>query len=208
MKPATPQQYTGVQSNTRHSITTSTDEQAEQLFNKARKNLFNVNNWEELSGSMSATFRLIDKAGNKVVRTPRIGDYFKIDIPAPDNKSGRGHDWVQIEKIEDNLQNPQQSHTAITVRPTNAPDGEENACHHFFTNEATSTFSVERNKTTITAAVYGRNEKPNTDTPRLFDKIRNAVIGFLAMLGFNKPQWSSLVKGILEKDTDAITFQK
>lgn len=208
MKPATPQQRTGAQSNTTHSITTATDEQAEQLFNKARKNLLSINNWEELSGPLSACFRLIDKDGNKVLRTPQVGDYFKIDLPAPDNKSGRGHDWVQVENVEDNLQNPQQSHTAIRVRPAPAPNGEEDACHHFFTNDATSTFSVERNKTTITAAVYGRNEKPNTGTGSFFNRIRNVVIGFFAMLGFNKPQWSSLVKGILEKDADAITFQK
>ena len=208
MKPATPKQVTGAKSDTTHSITTSTNEQAAHLFNKARKNLLNINTWEELTGKHSASFQLINKEGEPARRSPQAGDYFKINIPAPDNESGGGYDWVQVEAVEENLQNPEQSYTAIQVRPAAAPTGEKDACHHFFTNDATSTFSVERCKTTITAAVYGRNEKPNTDAKGFFNRVRNAVIGFFAMLGLNKPQWGSLVKGILEKDADAITFQK
>jgi hypothetical protein len=209
MKQMIPQQHTGAASETVCIITAQNEEDAKTLFTKARKNLLNVNNWEELAGGLSASFQLVDEKGHTALRTPQIGDYFKISIPAPGNESGKGHDWVKVEDMEDITQDEHQAFTAVRVRPTKAPAGQPCAdSHHFFTQDATSTFYVKRDGKTVSAAVLGRNEKPNTKPTGLLNKVRNLVVGCLAAVGFNKPQWRALAKGILEKDVDAITFRQ
>ena len=50
----------------------------------------------------------------------------------------------------------------------------------------------------MTAAVHGRNEKPNTDIEKTSDKIRNALIGSAATQGIAKIQWQKLVNGLLD----------
>jgi hypothetical protein len=47
--------------------------------------------------------------------------------------------------------------------------------------------------------VYGRNEKPNLNTKAVIDKLRNAIVGVTAIAGLNKPQWKSLVMGLLSE---------
>jgi hypothetical protein len=46
-------------------------------------------------------------------------------------------------------------------------------------------------------AVYGRNEKPNLDTEKLADKLRNAAVAAGAITAFSKLQWKSLVNGLV-----------
>ena len=200
MNKALPQQHTGAQSDTTHTITARTEEQAGQLFQKACKNLLDVNNWKQLAGTLSASFELIDKQGKKVYRAAQEGDYFKINLPAPGNESGHGYDWVQVEKIDKQLAETGSQHIIMQVRPAQHPTEQQPESSHFFTSDATSSFCVERKGRSVTAAVHGRNEKPNTHTGGWLNKFRNAIIGFLAMLGMNKPQWKALVKGILEKE--------
>jgi hypothetical protein len=50
--------------------------------------------------------------------------------------------------------------------------------------------------------VIGKNEKVNEQSQGWLDTMRNTLIAFAAMLGLNKPQWKSLVKGIL-RDSSA-----
>lgn len=203
-----PQQHTGAQSDTFHALTTRTEAEATQLFEKACRNLLNVNKWQQLAGSLSASFELTDEHGKKVYRAAQKGDYFRINLPAPGNESGHGYDWVQVEKIEKKLTEGHEQAVIMQVRPAQHPAENHPESSHFFTSDATSSFCVERKNNTVSAAVHGRNEKPNTHSGSWLNKIRNAVIGFLAMLGMNKPQWKALVKGILEKDAETANFPK
>ena len=59
---------------------------------------------------------------------------------------------------------------------------------------------VKRENSKVTAAVYGRNEKPNTDVETAGDKARNAAIATGAITGFSKLQWKSLVNGLVKKE--------
>jgi len=52
---------------------------------------------------------------------------------------------------------------------------------HFFSDKSTSNFAVIRDKKLVSAAVFGRNEVPNTENT-------------------SDSQWKSLVKGILNKE--------
>ncbi|HEY0743708.1 MAG TPA: hypothetical protein VGD40_19715 [Chryseosolibacter sp.] len=198
-KPTVPPQQEGTKKDIDHSITAADENDARKLFMIARNHLVNVNHWKEFSGPASATFRLTDPSGKELDRTVEKGDLFKIDLPAPGPTEGKGYDWVKVEAVEESG-NPNGDHEsiAIRVRPTPSPltPGEDTA--HFFKDSATSSFVLEREGKKVTAAVYGRNEVPNTETHSVIDKVRNAIVGSTAILGFSNVQWKSLVKGLIE----------
>jgi hypothetical protein len=198
-----PPQHEGGKKDIVHTVKAIDDDSARKLFVIARNRLYDVNRWYELCGLASATFTLTDESGNKLHRTVEKGDYFKINLPAPGTTEGSGFDWVYVEEIEDKSDStgPYES-AAIRVRPTENPKSSGENVAHFFKDEATSTFVVERKGVEVTAAVFGRNEKPNTTTDNVVDKVRNAVVGLTALLGFSNVQWNSLVKGLIEQESE------
>lgn len=193
-----PENNTGASSDTSHEVIAPNPASAQAIFDSAKQKLLDVNNWHKYCGKTSAVFQLTDERGNKVYRAAQLGDHFKIDIPGPGSATGEGNDWVQIEAIEHTV-NDDAEVLAMRVRPTDNPQNSKKDVAHFFTDEASSTFSVSKQGNKIVAAVNGRNEKPNVKADNLLDKVRNAVIATTAILGLNKPQWKSLVKGLLKK---------
>lgn len=200
-KPTVPPQEEGTKKDIDHTVATADENDAKKLFMIARNRLMDVNHWHEFSGPASATFRLTDPHGKELKRTVEKGDLFKIDLPAPGPTEGKGFDWVKVETIEEQGNpNGGKESIAIRVRPTPSPltPGEETA--HFFQEIATSSFVLERDGNKVTAAVYGRNEVPNTETHNIIDKVRNAIVGSTAILGFSNVQWKSLIKGLMETE--------
>jgi hypothetical protein len=198
-KPTVPDQEEGTKKDIDHSVTAVDENDARKLFMIARNRLVNVNHWKEFSGPASANFRLTDAAGKELDRTVEQGDLFKIDLPAPGPAEGKGYDWVKVEAVEETGNpNGNKESIAIRVRPTQSPLTPGNDTAHFFSEKATSSFVVERNGTEVTAGVFGRNEVPNTDTNNIIDKVRNAIVGSTAILGFSNVQWKSLLKGLIE----------
>jgi hypothetical protein len=189
-----PEQKTGAQTNTESEIEFATTEEATAFFNKVKDRLLHVNGWQQLAGSPSASFQLMDAEGKEVDRAARKGDYFKIDIPGPENGSGAGYDWVRIEEVGET-----ENELTLLVRPCPNPFENNEEISHFFSPEATSSFKVSREKNTVAAGVYGRNEKPNTDTEKTIDKIRNATVAAGAISGFSKLQWKRLTDGLVRK---------
>ncbi|MBF2055434.1 MAG: hypothetical protein IGS03_18450 [Candidatus Sericytochromatia bacterium] len=124
-----------------------------------RATLLDVNNWGK-SGMMSADFQLVDGQGNEINnRPPRVGDFIQIALPG---SSMIGNDYVQIESIIDN-----DDMTSITVRPSRDPGSSSTATDHFFTSDATNTFTLRRTTSTdgeplSVMQVNGRNEVPNS----------------------------------------------
>jgi hypothetical protein len=198
-KPTVPEQHEGTKKDINHSVKAADENDARKLFMIARNRLMDVNRWKEFSGAASATFRLTDQQGNELNRTLEKGDLFKIDLPAPGPAEGKGYDWVKVEAIEE-IGNPngEKESIAIRVRPTPSPLTEGNETAHFFDGKATSSFIIERNGSEVSAAVYGRNEVPNTETNNIIDKVRNAIVGSTAILGFSNVQWKSLIRGLIE----------
>ena len=193
-----PLQQEGTKKDIEHIVTTQDINDARKLFDIARNRLVDINHWDQLCGQPSATFRLTDQEGNEINRTAEKGDYLKIDLPAPGSAEGKGYDWVYIEAIEE-ISDPDgiKESIAIRVRPTSHPKEKGENIAHFFKEESTSSFVVKRQATEVKAAVYGRNEVPNTSTSNVIDKVRNAVVAITAILGFSNVQWKSLVKGLL-----------
>lgn len=188
-----PEQNEGIETNTESEIELNNEDEARSFFELAKERLFSVNNWHHYAGTGTADFQLTDEKGNPVDRLPQKGDHFKIDIPGPGTITGEGNDWVQIEEITED-----ENCIGIRVRPATNPTNERKDVAHFFDETATSSFIVKREKNKVIAGVYGRNEKPNTNTETVVDKIRNATIATGAISGFSKLQWKNLVNGLVK----------
>lgn len=193
-----PEHETGASSHTEHVVTKSSTKEAKLLFNTAKQRLMTVSRWHEWCGDAGAVFTLTDEFGNEVIRPVQLGDHFRIAIPGPANKSGEGYDWVQVEAIEDKTSDIEDTEIfSLRVRPASNPrePGKEDVAH-FFTGEASSTFTIRRDQHELIASVDGRNEKPNIEASGMVDKIRNAAVAIGAIAGLNKPQWKCLVEGL------------
>lgn len=193
-----PPQEAGAKKDIEEVKVTGDRNDAVRLFNLARNRMMDINHWDQLCGKASATFTLTDSNGSEVNRTAEKGDYLKIDLLAPGPAEGKGYDWVFIEEIiESNHPDGTYESIVIQVRPTSNPQAKGENVAHFFNEESTSSFVLERKDKTVKAAVYGRNEIPNTATSNVVDKVRNAVVAITAILGFSNLQWKSLVNGLL-----------
>lgn len=190
-----PKHNNGIQTNTESSVELPSEQEAKNFFTTVKERLLAINEWHQYAGSATADFQLTDNNGAPVERLPQKGDHFKIKIPGPGTVTGEGNDWVQIEAIEE-----EENRIGIRVRPATNPTNEPTDVAHFFDEDATSSFLVKREGKKVTAGVYGRNEKPNTDTETVVDKVRNAAIAAGAISGFSKLQWKSLVNGLVKKD--------
>lgn len=193
-----PGQHEGSETNTEATETLPDAAAARSFFEVVRNRLLNVNAWHDYAGTGTASFQLTDEQGAEVQRPAQKSDHFKIDIPGPGSQTGEGYDWVRLEEITEEHSDAGDS-IAIRVRPAPNPRNEKGDVAHFFTSEATSNFVVKRQGNTVTAAVYGRNEKPNTEAEALIDKARNTAVATGAISGFSKLQWKSLVTGLLQR---------
>lgn len=196
-----PENKTGVQTNTEELITFDDPGKAVVFYKLARSRLMNINRWQEIAGTGSSEFRLFDENGEATSEPVREGFYFRIDVPGPGTATGDGFDWVRVEAVEEmGDENSASQLTVIRVRPSDNPKNNKTDTAHFFTDEATSSFVVERVENIVKAGIYGRNEKPNLDVEKIGDKLRNAIFGAGAAAGASKMQWVKLVRGILRTD--------
>ncbi|AXY72591.1 hypothetical protein D3H65_00750 [Paraflavitalea soli] len=171
--------------------------EAEAYYLIAAGRLLDVNHWQQWAGKATAAFQLVDAYGREQYRSVQKGDYFRIGIPAPANPDGKGDDWVQVQEV--GARNTgQQSLTYITVRAALSPLKQEDSASHFFDRTATSTFLVYQENCELIAAVYGRNEHPNSNSSQLITRLRNWLVYIGARLGLSALQWQSLTKGLLQ----------
>lgn len=199
-----PGQEKGAKSDSSHHVNCSSEKSARKLFQHARLSLLNVNNWHYLIGLGAARFQLVDTNGQETQAPVEEGNYIRIRVAGiPHSDAGDGDEWVHVEKIEEGRLNYHE-YIAIRVRPAVPPFVHKHETAHFFSEDATSNFSVVRNKLKVTATVSGRNEVPNTDTKNPFRWLRNVMVALGAMLGLNKPVWKRLVKGLIEKKNSGI----
>jgi hypothetical protein len=192
-----PYQEHGNQMDIVEKVAFKNSEQACEFYEVAKDRLVDVNHWAKISDLPSATFRLCDSTGAEVQRHVKLGDYFKINIPAPGNSTGDGFDWVKVELIHEEQVNGSDV-LSIRVRPAPNPNTPEQQVAHFFSDRSTSTFQIKRIDKEVLAEVHGRNEEPNTDTGHLLDNARNSVVGLGATLGMAVPQWKGLVAGLVK----------
>lgn len=198
-----PPQTEGIEKNIEETTEMENIEDAEDLFVIAKNRLLHVNDWHKVSTTIPSDFTIVDRHGEKLDRAVHKGDYIIIKIPAPGNNAGEGKDWVFVEALEyDDYPDDNREMIAMRLRPVQNPQSSDEDVAHFFTGNASSTFVVERIGRKIIAYYYGRNEKPNTDTEKLSDTIRNLAVAAGAMLGFSDVQWKELLQGFLREAED------
>jgi hypothetical protein len=193
-----PRQVKGSQSSTCYKVSSGRSLEASIIYNRARESLLNVNDWHRVAGG-GARFQLVNEMGEKLHAMAKQDDFIRISIPnVPGPSDGDGFEWVRVENIEEKWTSDMSS-IAMSVRPAVPPIPQKKHIAHFFTDEATSTFYLERSGKSVKAAVFGRNEKPNIGHAGWLDAIRNLIVSVAAILGFNKPQWKKFVTGLLKK---------
>ena len=196
MKTIVPAQREGTAYDTISERIFPTEKLAKSHFQVVRKRLLAVNYWHKMAGEEKAIFELIDGRGEKIDRTPAIGDFIRIDIPGPMNYSGDGYDWVKIEEIFED-EELHEEFFSIRVRPSSNPEKHKTETAHFFDDSATSTFVIKRESNKISAEVHDRNEKPNLEDVSLIDKIRNTFVAFGGIFGASRIQWKSFTDSLL-----------
>ena len=167
---------------------------ARQAFENAKAKLFDVNRWSNLPG-INSTFTLYDLTGKQVdgpVNKP--GDYIKIDLPGPTPEN-----WVHITEV-----NIEENRAEFIVHPSKEPqqpaeDGAE--IKHFFAKEASSTFRVELNETTLTGYEIGKNEAINNQGEEAGDRaVANTLIAEGGWAGIQALQWNKLTAYLVHKE--------
>jgi len=192
-----PQNEKGVVIDSTASKSFDNRAEAKAFFQIAKKRLLDVNSWYEVTGRAGAEFQLIDINGKEVSRAVEKGDYFKIDIPGPGSGAGEGYDWVQVEELKEvSLENVDS--VGLRVRPSQNPLSKDESIAHFYSKESTSTFIVTREDNKITATIYDRNTKPNTESETIMDKVRHVAAGIGAILGGSELQWKGLAEGLVK----------
>ena len=194
-----PNQQVGQQADIVETMVASDGSQAKDFFAVAKKRLFEIADWGNISEGISAAFTLTDPQGDVKNSFPAVGDHIRINIPGPGSTAGGGYDWVRIELVQQDGDSDKEF-ALLKVRPSADPGIREGTAH-FFDSGATSSFMVKREGNFIAAEIHGRNEKPNTESKKLTDKIRNFVVGTAATSGLSEIQWQKLAKGFLNFKT-------
>lgn len=197
-----PAQEEGLSFEAREEVALENVEEAKRLYAMARQRLLDVDRWHDIAGEITARFTVTDEKGQPVGRPVQEGDLFMIDIPAPENESGSGHDWVQVEAVAE-VHEGEIDSTAVRVRPTKNPLHTSDAIAHFFSPQSTSTFTVTREGNKVNATIYDRNIDYNKDHSAPEDKLRNTAVGLGAKYGLAKLQWELLADALVKKEKEA-----
>lgn len=168
-------------------------ERAVKEYERAVEKLFNVNLWSEMPG-ISSTFKLYDARGEeKKAGKPEVNDYIKILLPGPVPEN-----WVIVTDIKE-----EENSAEFTVSPSEDPTEREKGqkeIEHFFIDEATSTFRIERKDNIIHAYEIGKNEGINNQEAEAGKrKVINTIIAEGGWAGVQKFQWEKLTDYLVHK---------
>ena len=195
-----PENHTGKAVDIEHAKTEENVEKAISEFSAIKYNLLRPHKWQSIAGKATASFEIDSPMGKGGAL--KEGDFIKIKIPGPGSPAGEGYDWVRAEKVLQNVVEGADESVVIQIRACSDPHTKGQDVAHFFSDDATSSFILKRVGEKIVASYHGRNERPNTDTEKVADTVRNAVVAAGAMVGLSELQWDALIKGFLGDNTD------
>ena len=190
----------GKETDITHVIELADETEAIKNFGIFRSRLLSPHHWHKLAGALTAEFTLADSEGIEKTSLAEVGDFIRINIPGPGPSAGEGYDWVRIHEITDGIVEAVDESIGLQVMPCGAPVGDSKDIAHFFDEDASSTFVIQRAGRRIRASYYGRNEIPNTKNVGVIDKLRNGLVATAAIAGISEIQWTALLKGLLSID--------
>lgn len=160
---------------------------ARREFERSKEKLFNINRWTDLEG-INSTFELFDEQGRKTTAfKPKIGYFIKIVLPASAIEN-----WVKITDIKEEVDSAE-----FVVHPSEQPtpqsEDEAETIKHFFIEEASSTFRVERQGTKLVGYEIGRNEGINNKGKEAGSRaLLNTLVAEGGWAGIQALQWDKL----------------
>lgn len=163
---------------------------SERAFKESVEKLFNVEKWSMLPG-ITCTFTLYNKDGSKKGSgNPETGDFILINLPGP-----LPENWVRVIDIQ-----TEKNSARFSVSPSADPRYKDENIEHFFVDEATSTFKVERKGNELWAYEIGQTEYINNKEKDAGDrKVLNTIIAEGGWAGFQKIQWEKLTGYLVHK---------
>lgn len=168
-------------------------QEAELKYSILKERFFEINKWGTYSKESIAEFTLCDSSGNRINRSPIIGDYIKILLSEIKNPKTNDYQWVRIDMIDKT--NP--NRIMIQCRPSKLPGNEfAGKTVHFHSASTTSTFVISKGNDYVKMAIYGRNEKPNQNTD-IISSVKNLFIALGGMVGSSKIQWKQITDGMV-----------
>lgn len=169
----------------------NTEEEAEKAFSKSVEKLFNVEKWSKLPG-IASRFELYGKDGaKKSSKEPAVGDHLRILIPGP-----MPENWVEIIDIKKS-----ENVASFTVKPDMDPQEKyEKDVEHFFSDNARSTFKVERKGKVLEGSEIGENEGINNDGIKAGErKVINTIAAEAGWGIFQEIQWRKLANYLVHR---------
>jgi hypothetical protein len=176
--------------------TFSGEAEAARVFGALKAKLSNIEEWN--SHAMLTSFRIFDESGKPLAANKlTIGAFVQISLTGT-----MKYDWVRVADIHEAAEE-----FIITVRPTFDPTAEnadKSVVSHFFTDESTNNFCLQKSGARIGLYVIGLNEKMNTtETEGALDTVRNAAVNLGAYLGVQRGEWEKFCHHFLD-DFDGI----
>lgn len=170
-----------------------TSREAQSFFISASRRLLDVNNWSAYGAD--GVFALADIHGNPVDAEAKPDHLIRIDMPGPVPQAGGSSHWVRIEAVE-RKHEAGGDYLEMRLHPSPAPGAKEAA--HFYTNDSTKNFLLQRKNNVVVASVIGRNEVTNRTSKSAIESARNSVASNLVWLVNSENQWSKFLEGILD----------
>lgn len=176
------------------------DNEAVKHFARLKEKLVRIEHWN--AHSALTAFALFDETGGaRGGGAAQVGDFIRLTMTG----SGK-HDWVKILEIDDAPTDRMILSVQPSYDPTAATDASRKATSHFFTDESTNNFCLQRKDSKIIFHVVGLNEKTNTsDTNNLLETVRNAATANLGhYLGIQEGEWKTFCENFLETKNQVI----
>ena len=169
----------------------SAETEVGNVFRRLKRKIFHIEKWNSESGL--SKFALFDENGSaQMEKIAAVGDFIRITLPG----SGK-NDWVKIVEIYDTS-----DEIVLTVQPSLDPTDKEDksATSHFFTNDSTNNFCLQKTGIKLNFYVVGLGEKSNTeDTSGVVETVRNfATANISHLLGIQKAQWQTFCENFIE----------
>jgi hypothetical protein len=170
--------------------------EAKKSFDRFKRKLFRVERWNADSGLSS--FELFDENGARQApeASAKRGDFIRITLTG----SGKS-DWVKITNIDEQ----RVDEIVLTIQPTYNPTEEsadKTVTSHFFTEDSSNNFCLQKTNEAVKIYVIGLNEKSNThDTNNIIETARNVATANLGhYLGIQKAEWTMFCENFLTSD--------
>lgn len=186
----------GSENNAAAFLFCQSETEAFDKFRKLSEKLLQINSWNQYAKKNPTGFYLYNKEDEKSAYA-QLNDLVKIKMPAPENKLGKGFDWVSVTKIEP-VEQTQIKVFQLQMIPHSCPENGNGNIAHFYTADASNNFILAKKDKTVQFSIHDRNEKPNLKKVGLINSCRNFFVANGGIFGGSKVQWQDFAEEFIK----------